>query len=82
MNSQKITHILSGKVVSNKMDKTIRVSVVRKEKDALLKKYIKKTSKYFVHDPENSAQIGDVVSFKPCRPMSKRTSWILVDTLA
>ena len=74
--------LLSGTVVSNKMNKTIVVSVVRKVKDSLLKKYIKKTSKYFVHDENNQAQVGDVVNFQSCRPISKRTTWQLVKTLA
>ena len=70
---------LTGRVVSNKMDSSIVVEVERKVKHPLYKKYVKRTSKIMAHDSENACQIGDMVTVKECRPISKRKSWTLVD---
>ena len=70
--------LLTGKVVSNKMDKTIAVSVERLVKHPTYGKYIRRTSKLLAHDESNECQEGDTVSIKPCRPMSRRKSWVLV----
>ena len=70
--------LLTGKVVSNKMDKTIAVSVERLVKHPTYGKYIRRTTKLLAHDEGNECQEGDTVSIKPCRPMSKRKSWVLV----
>ncbi len=70
--------LLTGKVVSNKMDKTIAVSVERLVKHPTYGKYIRRTTKLLAHDANNECQEGDVVSIKPCRPMSRRKSWMLV----
>src|ERR1700693_4807267 len=67
-----------GKVVSNKMDKTIAVSVERLVKHPMYGKYIRRTTKLLAHDESNECKEGDTVSIKPCRPMSRRKSWMLV----
>jgi small subunit ribosomal protein S17 len=70
--------MLTGKVVSNKMDKTIAVSVERLVKHPMYGKYIRRTTKLLAHDESNECKEGDTVSIKPCRPMSRRKSWVLV----
>jgi small subunit ribosomal protein S17 len=70
--------LLTGKVVSNKMDKTIAVSVERLVKHPTYGKYVRRTTKLLAHDESNECNEGDTVSIKPCRPMSRRKSWMLV----
>jgi small subunit ribosomal protein S17 len=70
--------LLTGKVVSNKMDKTIAVSVERLVKHPTYGKYIRRTTKLLAHDANNECQQGDTVTIKPCRPLSRRKSWMLV----
>jgi small subunit ribosomal protein S17 len=70
--------LLTGKVVSNKMDKTIAVSVERLVKHPMYGKYVRRTTKLLAHDESNECKEGDTVSIKPCRPMSRRKSWMLV----
>jgi small subunit ribosomal protein S17 len=70
--------LLTGKVVSNKMDKTIAVSVERLVKHPTYGKYIRRTTKLLAHDATNECKEGDTVSIKPCRPMSRRKSWVVV----
>jgi small subunit ribosomal protein S17 len=70
--------LLTGKVVSNKMDKTIAVSVERLVKHPTYGKYVRRTTKLLAHDADNECREGDTVSIKPCRPMSRRKSWVLV----
>jgi small subunit ribosomal protein S17 len=72
---------LTGEVVSNKMDKTISVSIGRVVKHPIYGKYLRRTSKVLVHDEENSCQQGDIVSITECRPISKRKAWRLVEVL-
>ncbi|KAA0228316.1 30S ribosomal protein S17 [bacterium] len=70
-----------GKVVSNKMNKSVVVSVERVVRHALYKKYYKQTSKFMAHDEENSAGIGDTVLIMETRPLSKNKRWRLVEIL-
>lgn len=70
---------LQGLVVSNKMDKSIVVSIERRVKHPLYGKFIKRTTKLKVHDENNSCNIGDIVNIKECRPISKSKSWMLID---
>jgi len=70
--------LLTGRVVSTKMDKTIAVSVERLVKHPTYGKYIRRTTKLLAHDESNECKEGDTVSIKPCRPMSRRKSWVLV----
>ena len=67
-----------GKVISNKMDKTIVVAVETSEKHPLYKKVMKTTYKLKAHDEENVAQVGDIVEVMETRPLSKDKRWRLV----
>ena len=67
-----------GKVVSNKMEKTITVSIERLVKHPTYGKYVRRTTKLMAHDANNECKEGDTVSIKPCRPLSRRKSWMLV----
>ena len=68
---------LTGRVVSDKMDKTITVLVERKVKHPLYKKYVRRSTKLPVHDENNECRKGDVVDIQECRPLSKSKSWRL-----
>ena len=70
--------ILTGLVTSDKADKTITVKIERKVKHPLYGKVVKRASKVHAHDENNSASIGDIVSVKECRPISKTKTWVLV----
>jgi small subunit ribosomal protein S17 len=72
------TRTLTGRVVSNKMDKTIAVSIERLVKHETYGKYLRRTTKLMAHDEKNEAKEGDVVMITPCRPMSRHKSWRLV----
>lgn len=72
---------VTGKVTSNKMNKTIVVEVERKVKHPLYGKYMKRYSKMYAHDNENVCQLGDIVEIKQSRPLSKTKHWILVRVL-
>ena len=67
----------TGKVVSNRMDKTITVAVDRQIKHPIYGKFITKTTKYLAHDEENTANEGDTVKIMSTRPLSKRKTWRL-----
>ena len=67
-----------GRVVSNKMDKTIVVVVERRVKDPLYQKYVKRTQKFMAHDEKNECEIGDRVRIMETRPLSARKNWRLV----
>jgi len=68
-----------GKVLSNKMDKTIIVSEEKKIMHPIYKKYFKKTTKFAAHDPKNLCDIGDKVKIMETRPLSKTKRWRLVE---
>ncbi len=68
-----------GVVSSNKMDKTITVGVLRKVKHPLYGKFVKKTTKFHVHDEKQEAGIGDTVRIMETRPLSKTKRWRLVE---
>ena len=67
--------ILSGKVVSSQNNKTITVEVTRKVKHKLYKKIIKRAKKYHAHDENNSYKVGDFVSIRESKPISKMKTW-------
>ncbi len=69
---------VSGRVSSDRMDKTLTVVVERQVRHPLYGKYIRRSSKYHVHDENNEGRIGDVVTIEQCRPVSKSKSWRLV----
>ena len=68
-----------GKVVSDKMDKTIVVAIADRVQHPLYKKIVKRTYKLKAHDEENVAGIGDTVRVMECRPLSKENRWRLVE---
>ncbi|MEZ4691019.1 MAG: 30S ribosomal protein S17 [Ignavibacteria bacterium] len=68
-----------GKVLSNKMDKTIIVSEEKKVIHPIYKKYYKKTTKFAAHDPNKTCDIGDKVKIMETRPLSKTKRWRLVE---
>ena len=70
-----------GVVVSNKMTKTITVTVERKVKHPIYGKFVKKTTKFHAHDEKNEASIGDVVRIMETRPLSKTKRWRLVEVI-
>jgi small subunit ribosomal protein S17 len=72
---------ITGKVVSNKMDKTITVLVERVVKHPVYGKYIKRSTKMMAHDEQNVCREGDVVSIASCRPISKNKTFKLVEVL-
>ncbi len=69
---------IQGRVVSNKMDKTITVLIERKVQHPLYGKYVKRSSKLHAHDENNECQEGDLVSVVETRPISKSKTWRLV----
>ena len=80
MTEQKIRTV-QGRVVSNKMDKTITVEVERFVKHPIYGKFIKRSTKLHAHDENNVCNQGDVVTVRECRPLSKNKSWMLVDVV-
>ena len=70
-----------GKVVSNKMAKSITVAVDRKVKHPIYGKFVNKTTKFMAHDEKNEAGIGDTVLISETRPLSKNKRWRLVEII-
>lgn len=68
---------LQGRVISNKMQKTIVVAIERTTKHPIYGKFIKSTTKLHVHDNFNECTIGNIVEIRECRPLSKTKSWVL-----
>jgi small subunit ribosomal protein S17 len=78
MTKEKIQRLVTGRVTSDKMNKTITVVVERKIKHPLYGKYMSRKSKLHAHDENNECKIGDLVEVAECRPLSKNKSWRLV----
>jgi small subunit ribosomal protein S17 len=76
-----IRRTLTGKVVSDKMDKTITVKIERQVKHPLYGKFIKRSTKVHAHDESNECKMGDTVTVVECRPLSKSKSWQLVEVV-
>ncbi len=70
--------VLTGRVTSDKMDKTVTVSVERRVMHPLYKKFIRRSKKYAAHDELNTCQVGDTVRIEECPPISKRKTWTVV----
>ena len=81
MSEQKKTRTLTGKVVSNKMDKTITVSIERMVTHATYGKILRRRSKIKAHDENNVCNEGDIVTITQCRPISRHKSWTLVEVV-
>jgi len=70
--------VLTGRVVSDKTDKTVTVLVERRVMHPLYKKFIRRSKKYAAHDEANLCKEGDVVSIEECRPISRTKTWLVV----
>lgn len=81
MNERNLRKTRTGKVVSNKMDKTIVVAIEDNVKHSLYKKVIKRTVRLKAHDEENACSIGDRVEIAETRPLSKDKRWRLVSII-
>ncbi len=81
MEQNKKIKLLTGTVVSDKMNKTAVVLFERKVKHPKYGKYIKKSTKYKIHDEDNKCRLGDIVTITEVRPISKDKSWKLVEVL-
>ena len=75
------TRTATGKVVSNKMDKTITVMVERRVKHPVYGKYITRSSKIHAHDEQNTCNVGDTVTVAESRPLSRTKTWKLVEVV-
>jgi len=73
--------VLVGRVLSNRMDKTVVVQVERRKRHRLYGKVITVRKKYKAHDDDNSCQIGDLVSMVECRPLSREKRWLVTEIL-
>jgi small subunit ribosomal protein S17 len=78
---EKTARTLAGKVVSDKMDKTITVRIERRVKHPVYGKIISRSSKIKAHDEDNQCHIGDLVTIRETRPFSKTKSWALVEVV-
>jgi len=79
--TQKTERTLTGRVTSNKMDKTITVAIERLVKHPVYGKYIRRTTKLHAHDERNECREGDLVTIKQCRPLAKTKAWTLVEVI-
>ncbi|HEU0152759.1 MAG TPA: 30S ribosomal protein S17 [Arenimonas sp.] len=75
------TRTVEGRVVSNKMNKSVTILVERQVKHALYGKYIRRSTKLHAHDEENACNEGDVVRVTECRPLSKTKNWRVVEII-
>ena len=78
-NNAKKLRTVEGRVVSNKMDKTVTVLVERQVQHALYGKYIRRSTKLHAHDADNTCNEGDVVRVAECAPLSKTKNWRVVE---
>jgi len=77
-NNENLTNTVQGRVVSNKMDKTVTVLLERRVPHPLYGKYIRRSTKIHAHDENNECKEGDTVLVQQCRPISKSKTWKLV----
>jgi len=81
MSEQKVKSTLEGRVISNKMDKSITVLIERKVPHPVYNKYVRRSTKVHAHDASNECNEGDLVTIEQCRPISKTKSWRLVSVI-
>jgi small subunit ribosomal protein S17 len=81
MSETKVKRTLTGKVVSNKMDKSITVLIERRVKHPVYGKYLTKSTKLHAHDENNVCKEGDMVTIAETRPISKTKAWTLVEVV-
>ncbi len=77
----KVQRTVIGRVVGDKMDKTVSVAIERRVKHPVVGKYIRRTSKLMAHDETNQCKTGDRVAISECRPIAKNKSWRVVDVV-
>jgi small subunit ribosomal protein S17 len=77
MSETKVVRTLTGKVVSDKMDKTVTVMVERKVKHPVYGKIVRRSNKFHAHDENNEFKVGDIVVISESRPLSKTKSWVV-----
>ena len=77
----RLIRTLTGRVVSDKMDKSAVVMVERKVRHPLYGKYIRRSTKMHIHDENNECRQGDTVTIRQCRPISKTKSWQLLEVV-
>lgn len=78
---QEAARTLVGKVIRDRMDKTVTVLVERSVKHPLYKKYIRRRTKLHAHDEDNTCKTGDLVSIEECRPIAKTKAWRLREVI-
>jgi small subunit ribosomal protein S17 len=78
----KVRRTIVGRVISNKMDKTVSVAVERLIKHPMYGKYIRRTTKVLAHDENNECKSGDRVTLSECRPISKHKAWQVVSVVS
>ena len=71
--------VLTGRVTSDKMDKTVTVLVDRRVMHPLYKKFIRRSKNYAAHDEDNVCKVGDTVRIEECPPISKRKTWMVIE---
>ena len=76
--NEKVLRIQTGSVVSDKMNKSAVVMIERRVKHPVYGKFMKKSTKFHIHDENNECSVGDTVQISECRPISKTKSWKLV----
>lgn len=77
----KVQRTIVGRVVSDKMDKTVSVAIERLIKHPVYGKYIRRTTKVLAHDASNECKAGDRVSISECKPISRNKSWAVVEVV-
>ena len=77
--SKSVQRHLTGKVISNKMDKTVVVEVERRVLHPKYKKFVRTSSKYHAHDEDNACQMNDEVVIRASRPLSRKKRWVVVE---
>jgi small subunit ribosomal protein S17 len=78
---EKVANTLEGRVVSDKMQKTVTVLIERQVKHAVYNKYLRRSTKVHAHDAEGQCREGDLVRIAECRPLSKTKNWQVVEVL-
>ena len=81
MEGEKRSRTVTGRVISNKMDKTVTVLIERRVRHPVYGKYMTRSSKVHAHDADNRCAVGDVVTVAETRPVSKTKTWALVEVV-
>ena len=77
-----LSRVLQGKVVSNKMEKTVVVEVERRVLHPKYKKFVRKRARYHAHDENNDCNMNEIVMIQESRPLSKRKRWVVINRLS